>query len=135
MNKRPYSIIFKLVPWLTFLLLGSISIQSHAQEDAITATITTNIGTIEIDLFSKRTPKTVDNFVDYTNSGFYNDTVFHRVIPNFMIQGGGFDQNMIKKPTNSPIKNEANAFIPNLRGTIAMARTNDPHSCYVAILH
>lgn len=92
------------------------------------ATISTNLGEIKLELLSEKAPETVKNFIQYAKSGFYKGTVFHRVIPNFMIQGGGFDQQMTKKPTRAPIKNEASPLIKNLRGTIAMARTNDPHS-------
>ena len=86
------------------------------------------MGNIELELYAKRTPKTVENFIAYAESGYYSDTLFHRVIPNFMVQGGGFDKSFTKKPTQKPVRNEANAFIPNLRGTISMARTNDPDS-------
>lgn len=96
--------------------------------DKTYALIDTSAGQIELELFASRTPKTVENFIHYAESGFYTNTLFHRVIPNFMIQGGGFDQSFTQKATNKPIRNEANAFIPNLRGTISMARTNDPDS-------
>lgn len=91
-------------------------------------TLLTNQGEIEIKLYDEKAPKTVANFKDYANAGFYNGTIFHRVIPNFMIQGGGFEPGMVKKKTNAPIVNEAQPFIPNKRGTLAMARTNDPNS-------
>ena len=91
-------------------------------------TLLTNQGEIEIQLYDEKAPKTVANFKDYANAGFYNGTIFHRVIPNFMIQGGGFEPGMVKKQTNAPIVNEAQPFIPNKRGTLAMARTNDPNS-------
>jgi cyclophilin family peptidyl-prolyl cis-trans isomerase len=118
----------KFVACLTLVLLSTVTFQVHSKGNNTNAIITTNLGVIELDLFDSRAPKTVENFINYVNKGFYNDTVFHRVIPNFMIQGGGFDKTMTKKATDAPIKNEANAFIPNLRGTISMARTNDPHS-------
>ncbi|KZZ40753.1 peptidylprolyl isomerase [Oleiphilus sp. HI0130] len=92
------------------------------------ATIKTNKGAIEVVLYDKKTPKTVANFIEYANSGFYNGTIFHRVIPNFMIQGGGFEANMVKKTPKAPIINEAQPTIQNARGTLAMARTNDPNS-------
>ena len=88
----------------------------------------TNFGDITLELDAAKAPKTVANFVAYTKSGHYNGTVFHRVINNFMIQGGGFTKDMKQKNTNAPIPNEANNGLKNLTGTIAMARTSDPHS-------
>lgn len=87
-------------------------------------TIKTNFGDICIELFEKEAPITTKNFLEYVRSGFYKDTLFHRVIPNFMIQGGGMDRDFVQKKTNAPIKNEATNQISNTRGTIAMARTN-----------
>ena len=101
---------------------------STLAEQKTYALIDTSMGTIELELYAKRTPKTVENFIAYAESGYYSDTLFHRVIPNFMVQGGGFDKKFSKKATRKPVRNEANAFIPNLRGTISMARTNDPDS-------
>ena len=83
----------------------------------------TNLGRIKLELFAKEAPLSVKNFLDYTAGGFYDGTVFHRVISNFMIQGGGFTADMQQKKTNAPIKNEADNGLKNLRGTIAMART------------
>jgi len=88
----------------------------------------TSMGNIKIELFQKEAPISVKNFLEYTNSGFYNGTVFHRVISGFMIQGGGFTSDMTPKKTNPPIKNEATNGLKNDRGTIAMARTSDPNS-------
>lgn len=88
----------------------------------------TNLGTIKLALDFENTPLTVANFVRYVKEGFYNGTIFHRVIDGFMIQGGGLQPGMIKKPTHDPIINEAQLAKPNQRGSIAMARTNDPHS-------
>lgn len=88
----------------------------------------TNFGDITLELDSAKAPKTVANFVSYAKSGHYNGTIFHRVINNFMIQGGGFDKNMKQKPTNAQIPNEANNGLKNVNGSIAMARTSDPHS-------
>ena len=87
------------------------------------ATIETDLGAIELELDEKKAPVTVKNFVDYAKSGHYNDTVFHRVIDGFMIQGGGFTADMDQKPTKEPIRNEAMNGLKNARGTIAMART------------
>jgi cyclophilin family peptidyl-prolyl cis-trans isomerase len=88
----------------------------------------TSSGKIIIELQPDKAPETVKNFLAYIDSEFYNDTVFHRVIPNFMIQGGGFTADMESKPTQKPIKNEADNGLKNERGTIAMARTADPNS-------
>ena len=93
-----------------------------------TVTLDTTHGNISIELYDDKAPVTVKNFLSYVNDGFYDGTVFHRVIPNFMIQGGGFMPGMVQKETNAPIENEANNGLANDRGTIAMARTNDPHS-------
>lgn len=90
--------------------------------------ITTNHGTITAKLLVDEAPETVANFKSYIEDGFYNGTVFHRVIPGFMIQGGGFDEQMEQKQTKAPIKNEANNGVKNNVGTLAMARTSDPHS-------
>ena len=88
----------------------------------------TNHGTITLQLDVEKAPLTVKNFLDYVNSGFFSNTVFHRVIPNFMIQGGGFEPGLTQKKTNAPIKNEAANGLKNDIYTIAMARTGDPHS-------
>lgn len=93
-----------------------------------TATLTTNMGTVKIALDESAAPNTCANFIAYARDGFYDGTIFHRVIDNFMIQGGGFDANMSQKPTNAPVENEANNGLKNKRGAIAMARTMDPHS-------
>ncbi len=90
--------------------------------------IKTNHGDISIELDKVNTPNTTKNFLQYVNSGFYDGTIFHRVIDGFMIQGGGFDAKMQQKKTGTPIQHEAKVGNQNKRGTIAMARTNDPHS-------
>jgi len=92
------------------------------------ALITTNLGQIKIELDEQTAPTTVANFIQYAKSGFYNNTIFHRVISGFMIQGGGFDSQFSRKTPNAPIKNESTPKLPNLVGTISMARTSDPHS-------
>ncbi|MEO0576770.1 MAG: peptidylprolyl isomerase [Pseudomonadota bacterium] len=86
--------------------------------------IETNHGDIHLDLNDEKAPISVENFFRYLDEGYFNDTIFHRVIPNFMIQGGGMDVDMNQKPTHDPIKNEADNGLPNVRGSIAMARTN-----------
>ncbi len=90
--------------------------------------LVTNKGTIVLELDRKSAPMTVKNFLKYVNAKHYDGTIFHRVISNFMIQGGGFTKGLKRKSTGSPIKNEADNRLKNLRGTVAMARTGDPHS-------
>jgi len=90
--------------------------------------LTTNHGVITLNLDAEKAPKTVANFISYVESGHYNGTIFHRVIKNFMIQGGGMEPGMNQKATQDPIENEAANGLKNKRGSIAMARTNDPHS-------
>lgn len=90
--------------------------------------IETNYGEILLELYPDKAPQTVANFLQYVDGGFYQNTIFHRVIRTFMIQGGGFDLDYQQKPTRAPVRNEANNGLSNLRGTIAMARTNQPHS-------
>jgi peptidyl-prolyl cis-trans isomerase B (cyclophilin B) len=91
-------------------------------------TIKTIFGDIKLELLTEEAPKTVANFLEYIKDGYYNGTIFHRVIDNFMIQGGGFDTDFNQKETKEPIENEAVNRISNKRGTVAMARTNDPDS-------
>jgi cyclophilin family peptidyl-prolyl cis-trans isomerase len=90
--------------------------------------MTTSMGVVEIELDAVKAPKTVANFLGYVDKGFYNGTIFHRVIPGFMIQGGGMSAGMKEKPTGTKIQNEADNGLKNLAGTLAMARTSDPHS-------
>jgi len=88
----------------------------------------TSLGTLLIETFGDKSPATVENFIEYVSSGFYDGTIFHRVIPGFVVQGGGMKAGMDQKKTRSPVKNEAAGGPKNLRGTLSMARTNDPHS-------
>ncbi|KTD33320.1 Peptidyl-prolyl cis-trans isomerase B (cyclophilin-type PPIase family) [Legionella nautarum] len=90
--------------------------------------INTSKGDIRLEMHEENAPNTVENFLNYVRNGFYNNTIFHRVIDGFMIQGGGLTADMDQKATETPIKNEAKQAKPNKRGTIAMARTMDPHS-------
>jgi peptidyl-prolyl cis-trans isomerase B (cyclophilin B) len=90
--------------------------------------VKTTSGDIEVELYPEKAPETVANFLKYTKDGFYDGTIFHRVIPTFMIQGGGFTEKMEQKKTNAPIKNEAANGLSNSPAFIAMARTSDPHS-------
>lgn len=102
--------------------------EPHAAAANPTVRMTTSMGVIVIELNAEKAPISVENFLGYAQDGYYNGTIFHRVIPNFMIQGGGFTPQMQQKPTRSPIKNEAANGLKNLRGTVAMARTNVPDS-------
>lgn len=106
-------------------VLALSSLMAQAQTRVI---MDTNMGQIELLLDEQKAPQTVANFVDYAQKGFYNQTIFHRVIDGFMIQGGGFTNDMVEKPTQNPIQNEANNGLKNEIGTIAMARTAAPHS-------
>jgi len=90
--------------------------------------IETSFGTFTVALDAERAPKTVENFLAYVDSGHYDGTIFHRVIDGFMAQGGGYDASYTKKPTRDPVQNEATNGLENRRGTVAMARTGDPHS-------
>jgi len=102
-----------------------------ADAEKATATkvlIKTNLGDMTVELYPDKAPKSVENFLAYANAGFYDGTIFHRVIDNFMIQGGGFTRDLHQKPTKPAITNEAKNGLSNLRGTLAMARTGDPNS-------
>ncbi|NNM79906.1 MAG: peptidyl-prolyl cis-trans isomerase [Gallionella sp.] len=120
----------KLISLLLTLALCAISPLSYSLDKGKTTMVKlhTNHGVITIQLNAEKAPQTVANFLEYVNSGFYSNTIFHRVIPNFMIQGGGFDASMKQKATRAPIKNEAANGLKNEKYSIAMARTGDPHS-------
>lgn len=90
--------------------------------------LSTSTGDITLELFPEQAPQTVANFLQYVADSFYNETIFHRVIDGFMVQGGGMDADMRAKPTRTPVQNEADNGLTNQAGTVAMARTNDPHS-------
>ncbi len=116
------------------LLVGLCALPAHAASTTAQkgkptmVKLHTNHGIITIKLDAEKAPNTVKNFLEYVNSGFYSNTVFHRVIDGFMIQGGGFEPGMKQKPVNAPVQNEANNGLSNETYTVAMARTNDPHS-------
>ena len=114
--------IIKLFFVFSILLCNSVFAAGQQIE------IKTNLGNILLEIYPEKAPKTVNNFLGYIKEKQYEDTIFHRVIPGFMIQGGGFDKSMKKKPTRQPIENEADNGLKNEIGTIAMARTGDPHS-------
>ena len=109
-------------------LVLAAGLLSFAALAAPTVEMKTSMGTMVIELESEKAPKTVQNFVQYVNEGFYDGTIFHRVIPGFMIQGGGFTSAMAQKPAPRKVDNEAKNGLKNDRWTIAMARTSDPHS-------
>ncbi len=105
------------------LLLSTHGFAANPQVD-----IQTNLGNVTVELFPEQAPRTVENFLGYVKSGFYSDTIFHRVIAGFMAQGGGFDKNMVQKPTRDPIPIESDNGLKNSTGTISMARTQNPNS-------
>jgi peptidyl-prolyl cis-trans isomerase A (cyclophilin A)/peptidyl-prolyl cis-trans isomerase B (cyclophilin B) len=118
--------------WQPLLVLSAATTATGAFAADPQVDVQTSLGTIRLELYPGKAPKTVENFLQYVRDGHYNGTVFHRVIGSFMIQGGGFDTNFRQKPTRAPIRNEAEgavkAGLKNEIGTIAMARTNDPNS-------
>jgi peptidyl-prolyl cis-trans isomerase A (cyclophilin A) len=119
-----------LLPFLAlFVILGSLAFAqtARAASDPIVV-LKTSLGTITLQLDPTHAPLSTANFLDYVDKGFYNGTVFHRIIPGFMVQGGGFTADMTEKPTSPPIHNESTNGLHNLRGTISMARTSDPDS-------
>lgn len=117
--------ILKNTPLGIFLAL---SLSTANVVAAPTVELATSMGKVLVELNAEKAPKSVANFLQYAREGFYNGTVFHRVIPGFMIQGGGFDVAMSQKPTRDPVENEARNGLKNARGTLAMARRGDPHS-------
>jgi peptidyl-prolyl cis-trans isomerase A (cyclophilin A)/peptidyl-prolyl cis-trans isomerase B (cyclophilin B) len=110
----------------TLVVAAIFSATAHAANPQVE--IRTSMGSMVIELYPEKAPKTVANFLRYVNDGFYNGTIFHRVIPGFMVQGGGFTQDYKQKPTHEPVTNEAANGLGNIAGTLAMARTPDPHS-------
>ena len=119
----------KLLQLFTFALMAlAWSAQNLYAQNNPGAVIHTSLGDIKLELLADKAPASVENFISYAKSGSYDGTIFHRVISSFMIQGGGFTPDMEKRATREPIANEANNGLSNLRGTVAMARTNNPHS-------
>jgi peptidyl-prolyl cis-trans isomerase B (cyclophilin B) len=115
---------------LSLIMLVFVQSAVAADQAAVNprVALVTSKGRIVIELFPQKAPATVKNFLAYVDAGFYDGTVFHRVIPKFMIQGGGLTADMKKKPTEKPVPNEADNNLKNTRGSVAMARTGDPHS-------
>ena len=120
----------KYLLFITLLLTTTLSFSTEKtmSDTQSKVKLTTNLGEIIIQLNTEKAPLSSANFLRYVNEGFYNGTIFHRVIPDFMAQGGGFDANFNQKSVHAPINNEANNGLLNSRGTLAMARTNDPNS-------
>jgi peptidyl-prolyl cis-trans isomerase A (cyclophilin A) len=116
------------LPLVTLAAIGAAGVSLADDKDFPQVVIETSMGKITAELNHAKAPITVDNFLKYVDKGFYNGTIFHRVIPDFMIQGGGFTEQMAEKPTDDPIKLEVGTGLSNTRGTIAMARTNNPNS-------
>jgi peptidyl-prolyl cis-trans isomerase B (cyclophilin B) len=116
----------QMLCWL--FAIFSFSIQADGTSKMPQVKLETSLGDIVIELNEDKAPITVANFLSYVNEGFYDGTIFHRVIKNFMIQGGGFTQDFQQKTTKSAIENEADNGLSNKRGAVSMARTNDPHS-------
>lgn len=112
----------------SLMALGAMCISMSVMADNTIVEMKTSLGTIEIELFNDKAPVSVQNFEHYIKAKFYNNTIFHRVIPGFMIQGGGMTSDLIEKSTRPPIQNESNNGLSNTRGTLAMARSNLPHS-------
>jgi peptidyl-prolyl cis-trans isomerase B (cyclophilin B) len=113
---------------LVSVLASVLAAATFAAEKPPRVTLETSMGKIVLELDPGKAPETVANFLAYVKDGFYDGTIFHRVIPDFMIQGGGFTSDMQQKSTKAPVKNESKNGLSNARGTISMARTNDPHS-------
>ena len=111
-----------------FPLICGSALAGQNQGDKVMVEMTTSKGVIELELDAKNAPITVANFLEYVKSGHYDGTIFHRVIPGFVIQGGGLQSGMTEKATGTPIENEADNGLKNLTGAICMARTNEPHS-------
>jgi peptidyl-prolyl cis-trans isomerase A (cyclophilin A) len=130
--KRFFSAFFFSVIAATCALVGTANADDSASElsnaELVNVDIITSEGQFTLQLRPDVAPATVANFLEYVRSGFYQGTVFHRVIPGFMVQGGGFSSELQYQETGEPIRNEATPSLPNLRGTVAMARTNAPHS-------
>ena len=119
---------YKIGLMALFVCLSWLNGCSQNEKEIKVITFETTLGPIVIELFEEEAPITSKNFLDYAESGFFNGTLFHRVIPGFVIQGGGMESGMQNKPGNPPIINEANNGLKNLKWTLSMARTNEPHS-------
>ena len=134
--KQPTSLSKLILFFISFLWITGCS---DKEKEINVITFTTTLGPIVIELFEEEAPVTSKNFLEYAESGFFNGTLFHRVIPGFVIQGGGMTSGMVNKEGNPPIMNEANNGVKNLKWTLSMARTNDPHSAssqfFLSLIH
>lgn len=120
-------LVIRKIHGLILALCSLLAAPAHSDSPPVVR-LKTNMGDIVLELYPDKAPRTVENFLQYVRSDFYDSTIFHRVIDGFMIQGGGFTQDFEKKPARRPIKNEADNGLKNETGTVAMARTSDPHS-------
>ena len=131
-RSKPDMLAPQLTMKMTKVFLSTLAcaalITMSAPAEATKVKLQTSMGDIVLELNAKKAPKSVANFLGYVKSGHYNGTIFHRVIDNFMVQGGGLDANMRKKPAKKTVTNEADNGLKNVVGSVAMARTNDPHS-------
>ena len=117
-----------LTAFLVLISVFAAGTTTAAERSKVLVKLETSQGDIVLELDAEKAPATVENFIKYAEAGHYDGTIFHRVIENFMIQGGGFDENMVQKPTDKPVQNEADNGLSNDAYTVAMARTPDPHS-------
>jgi len=120
--------LFLLMPWLLAAQEAAQTTSNPFEKEMPRVILHTSKGNITVELYQDQAPVSVENFLSYARQGFYDGTIFHRVIPGFMIQGGGFTRDLQPKSNDKPIRNEADNGLSNQRGSIAMARTNDPHS-------
>ncbi len=127
-HSRPFNLLFAFTLILGSSFCGLSATENQQLDNMIMVKITTSMGTVTIELDAVKAPLTAENFLAYVDSGHYDGTIFHRVIPGFVIQGGGMVSGMQQKKTGEPIQNEADNGLKNLTGSICMARTNDPHS-------
>lgn len=126
--KKLFFFLLLVTPWLLTAQQPEESSSNPFEKQMPSVIIHTSKGEIAVELYEDQAPITVENFLDYAREGYYEGTIFHRVISGFMIQGGGFTQDLERRPTGDAIQNEADNGLSNQRGTLAMARTNDPHS-------
>jgi cyclophilin family peptidyl-prolyl cis-trans isomerase len=130
MGRHPHGLTSIMIRTITLAFILAVSVPASAAQtkEAPRVDLETNFGTIVLALDSEHAPKTVENFLRYVREGFYDGTILHRVIDGFMIQGGGYTEDYQRKPTHGPVHNESDNGLRNARGTVAMARTSDPHS-------
>lgn len=126
-SERKTRMLMKLRVLLCFVAFGLLGASAHAQEVSLVR-VHTNLGSFLIQLEPQRAPLTVANFLEYVRAGHYEGTIFHRVVGNFVVQGGGYDQELNEKPTREPVPNESGNGMSNARGTVGLARTGEPHS-------